>query len=225
MFKVEKGQVIIDADIIGSIPAFTVLYNRDTSPEKKLAMAKFRIIFHLNDPRSPYDTSSTNGRITKIVMDLFQCADPVDEEQAKLVIEWFDKYYVPKKVNKAKEKEKDKEAKAKNEIAADEEIIVTDAQFERASRQYLEFLDLIPEFALKAAAQDAVHRLADEIKDPKTHNGWQKLQVMNQAIKDLGEMKDLLKVEEERQRTTKGGHNVRKREDPDYILSKTPLRK
>lgn len=221
MFRVEKGQLIIDADIVGSIPAFQVMYNRDQSEGKRLALAKFQIIFHLKDPRSPYGLSSSHNRLTKIVMELFNCPDPVDPVQAKDVVEWFNHYYVPKKVNKKKEEENEK----KNETVEEEAIVITDANFERAARQYFDFLELIPEQDMLSAAQDAVHRLADKIRDPNNKNAHNDLRSMNQAIEDIKQMRDLVKVEEERQRVTKGGHNVRKREDPDYILSKTPIRK
>jgi hypothetical protein len=47
---------------------------------------------------------------------------------------------------------------------------------------------------------------------------------MNQAIRDMKEMEELVKEKEDQQLATKGGHHVRRREDPAYILDKSPVK-
>jgi hypothetical protein len=61
MYKVVKGVMTIDADVIGSVPAFQAMWDADTTEDKSFAYAKLRIAFHMVNPASPFDKSSTFG--------------------------------------------------------------------------------------------------------------------------------------------------------------------
>jgi hypothetical protein len=113
--------------------------------------------------------------MTHIVTEIF------DEKKDAEIIAWFNEFYIPVKVNKAAQQEKKRrKRKAQSEDVPEseqsgepeyEEVIKRDPLFERSLTQYTRFLDMVPERALLAAAKDAVHRLANDIKDPNTHEG------------------------------------------------------
>lgn len=69
--KLEKGNVTIDMDIVANTPPYSALWENDTSEGKGIAIAKFKLMFHMNDPRSQYSTSTSYTRFKKIIDDLF----------------------------------------------------------------------------------------------------------------------------------------------------------
>lgn len=71
MFLYEKQKVIIDPLVLATMPPLERLYNEDKSDGKETAMAKLKLIFHMVDPRSPYNTSASYTRFTKVIHDLF----------------------------------------------------------------------------------------------------------------------------------------------------------
>lgn len=222
MFKFEKGTLHIDADMLGTFPAFAALYNRDKSPEKRLSQDQFICVFHMVDLRSPYAESDINGRLTHIVHNVFK-----EEELHPELHEWFKANYIPVKVNAAKAKNQRKRKKEGEDIPPEEEakeVIQTDVLFERAVDQYRRNLDLLPEHAMMKAGATAVHRLAAQIEDPNNKNATDDLEKMNKAVENLKKLRESTKAAEEQQRTTKGGHSVRKREDPDYLFLKQRIK-
>lgn len=222
MYKAVKGHIILDADIIGSVPIFEAIWNSDTTTDKVLAKAKMRMIFHMCNPNSPYATAAVYNKLTKIAMDLYS--------EDAIVMEWFRKHYIPVKIAGNKIDKRKRKPKAGEDDADDVEfealeVIHTDKQFERAISIYKNFLNLIPQYAMLQAAQTAVHNLSERIASPNTPNPETLLKAMNAALRDLKDMEELIKLEEDKAITTRGGHSVRKREDPSYLLDKYSIKK
>jgi hypothetical protein len=194
LFKLERHKVVLDMDVVANVPQYVALYEADKSDGKELAIAKFRLIFHMVDRRSPYATSDSRTRLTKIIQDLFP-----------MLVEWEKQGQTGKGMDK---------------------------QYLAALHYYTSCLDLVPEYALLTAAQDAVHDLARRISEPKIKKGAKGAEVevdddktgllskMRKASEDLAAIKAIVKEAEAQAEAVKGGHSLKMREDPKYLTDR-----
>lgn len=176
LFKFEKGNVVIDMDVLAHSPVLAAVWQKDKSEGKELATAKLKLIYHMVNPNSQYATFSTIGRVEKIIQDLFP-----------LLKDWKS---------------------------------ATDKEYKAALSYYETLLDLVPEYALLKAAQNAVHELAAKISKKGTADKEVLLGKMRKAVEDLDAVKSIVEKAQEKQQSTKGKHAIRKREDPDYYQNK-----
>jgi hypothetical protein len=204
LFKIVKGQVVLDMDIIANTPQYANLYESDKSEGKEDAIAKFRLIFHMCDPRSQYSTALSATRFTKIIHDLFPN-----------LLEWEKQGQTGKGADKPYLSALNLYRNGLGLIP--EQALLTAAQ------------DAVHDLAERISAPPKTVKRTEKVDDGK--GGLKSITVseevgedkatllgkMAKAAKDLSEVRDYVKQLQEKADQVKGSHALKRREDPDYI--------
>lgn len=88
IFELVQNNVIVSAENL-TIPAFTTIWNRDKSKDKKQAFKEFTYIYHKSDYNSPYSNFPEDKKEEMIKADIL---GDKDYKASKEVIEAVEKY-------------------------------------------------------------------------------------------------------------------------------------